>query len=407
MKKFKVEAFNYRDFCLFLLGHFISFTGVWISNTALQWLIYKLTKSPFSLGLINFLSSIPILFLSFLTGVFIDRFDRKKLFAGILFFSAIPPLLIGLGLQFNLLHFPEIALLVFLSGCFSAFNVPLRQVIISDIIPIVILTQALSLQSISFNIARMVGPLISGWFISKDSFSICFYLNALAFLIYFVIVRFFIKNAGFKREKVKEGIFSSFKETLVYLKRHKRLLRVIISVSVFTFFGPSLVVLFPVIIHEGLGGGGKEFSLAFSAIGVGAILGAILVIIKKSVKNKPFHMFFAIFLLGIGLMGISLARSFFIIEIFALFVGFAFTNFIPIANSFLQEETEPHFRGRIISFFSMAFLGVYPFGNLTAGFLAKHIKYYYLIPVYVFLLVSINFFLLLKGNLKDAMLNEK
>jgi MFS family permease len=395
---FRLELLKNRNFKLFLLGHFLSFTGSWINNTALQWLIYRLTNSSFYLGLANFLSSFPIILLGFFTGFFIDRWNRKNLFSWILFFSILPPLGLGLSLQFGVLTFEKIAFFVFFAGCLAAFDVPLRQVIISDIVPLKTLTQALSLQSISFNIARMIGPVIAGWFIARDYFSICFYLNAMSFIPFFIFMKWFIHFPEKRGLSKKENLWASLKEAFFYLKKKVYLFKVICAVASFTFFGVSLLVLLPIVVHKGLGGGAREFALASSFIGIGAILGAVSVIFKKSLKNKPFHLFLATLILGTGLAGISLVKSFYLLLFFCLLTGFSFTNFIPVANSFIQEECDPGIRGRIMSFFSMSFLGIYPFGNLTVGFLGAHLSYHFLIPIYVILLLFLNSVFLLKNK---------
>ncbi len=387
-----------KNFVLFLLGHFLSFTGTWINNTALQWLIYKVTHSSFYLGLTNFLSSFPIILLGFFTGFFIDKYNHKELFTSVLFLSVLPPLGMGLCMQIGALTFSKIAFFVFFAGCLSAFDVPLRQVIISDIVPLNFLTQALSLQSLSFNIARMIGPMIAGWFIARNSFSTCFYLNALSFVPFLFFMKYFINLPETKKisPAKKFSFFSSLKEAFMYVRKKLYLLKVIVAVSIFTFFGASLLVLLPLIVHQGLKGGAKEFALASSSIGMGAILGALSVTFRKVFKDKRFHLFLANVILATGLFGLSLVKSLFFLLAFCLLIGFSFTNFIPIANSFLQEECSPEMRGRIVSFFSMSFLGIYPFGTLTAGFLGAHISYHLLIPLYVGILLSLNTFFLLK-----------
>jgi len=269
-----------RNFRLFIIGHFLSFTGSWIQNTAQIWLVYELTLSSLYLGIFSFLSSFPTIVLTFISGILTDLFDRKKLLSLIAFFSIFPPLVLGILTQFKLVTFWQVTLLAFLSGCLSALDTPFRQVFIAEIVPVKFLTKAISFQSLSFNMARVLGPFLAGLIISYGNLYQCFYINAFSFLPFFVFLTFFIETQK-KREikKVeKKEISRSLGETFKFLKEEKKILIVIFSVSIFTIFGASVMVLLPIIVHKFHGGGGKEFAFLSSVLGMGAIFGASFII---------------------------------------------------------------------------------------------------------------------------------
>ena len=233
-----------KNFLLFLLGHFLSFTGTWIQNVAQNWLVYKLTGSSFYLGLFTFLSSSPIIFLGFVSGYFIDRFNRQKLLAFIVLSAALPPLIMGALTQKGIITFWEIAVLAFIMGTFSAVDIPLRQVFISEIVEMRQLTKGISFQSMSFNFARMAGPAIAGLVITNIGLYMCFYINSLSFLPFFVILMWFIKpskkSLTIKTEKVK--FKESLKESYHFLKKHKKILFILLS-AVFVYLPISCFML--------------------------------------------------------------------------------------------------------------------------------------------------------------------
>ncbi|RKX62629.1 MAG: MFS transporter, partial [Thermodesulfobacteriota bacterium] len=180
-----------KNFRLFIIGHFLSFTGSWVQNIAQIWLVYELTWSSLYLGIFSFFSSFPTLFLTFIAGIFIDLFDRKKTLSIIAFLSIFPPLILGFLTQLKLVTFWHITFLAFLSGCLTALDTPLRQVFISEIVPIKFLTKAISFQSLSFNTARVLGPFLAGLIISYRNLYECFYLNALSFIPFLFFLTFF------------------------------------------------------------------------------------------------------------------------------------------------------------------------------------------------------------------------
>ncbi len=402
MKKFKPNLYlednplKFRNFKFFIIGHFLSFTGFWIQNTAQIWLVYELTMSSLYLGIFTFLSSFPTIILTFIAGILTDIFDRKKLLSLVVFFSIFPPLILGILTQLKVITFWQITFLAFLSGCLSALNTPLRQVFISEIVPIRFLTKAISFQSLSFNTARVVGPFLAGLIISYGKLYQCFYVNALSFIPFFIFLTFFIKVQ--EKRKIKEietyKFKESFKEILKFLNKRKNISTVILSVAVFTIFGASTMVLLPIIVHKFHGGGGREFAFLSSSIGLGAIFGASSVIFRRPIEDKIKHLFKATLILGAGLMGLNLIKNWYLTLIFCFLMGFSFTNFFPVANSYLQENTPDHLRGRIISLFILSFLGTHPIGSFLAGFLANRINLHIILFFYVIILILINSYLL-------------
>jgi len=386
---------KYRNFRFFLLGHFISFIGTWIQQVAQVWLVYELTGSSFYLGVFTFFNAFPMMILSLLGGMIIDTFDRRKLLMLVVFFAMFPPVILGFLTQTGKIGFWTITFLGFLSGCFAAIDTPLRQVFISEIVPIKILVKAISFQSLSFNAARMIGPLIGAFLLSQKKIYLCFYLNALSFLPLFFFLAFFIRpSVSTEARSQPQSKRTAFKEALVYLKENSNLLVVLFLVASFTFFGPSLLVLLPVIVKQFYHGGGKEFGFMSSTVGAGAILGALSVIVRTTMKDKLKNLLAGITLFCVSILVISINHEWYLTLACLVLIGFAFTNFFPVANSYVQENTPSRLRGRVMSLFVTAFLGIYPIGNLFVGFLAEHIPVRLILAIYPIVLFFLGFYLI-------------
>jgi MFS family permease len=196
-------------------------------------------------------------------------------------------------------------------------------------------------------------------------------------------------------KKIEKGeIKGSYKEVYEFLKKEKKILNVIFSVANFTVFGATVMILLPIIVHKIHGKGGKEFAFLSSVLGLGAIFGASSVIFRKPISDQIKHLFKATIILSLGLLGLNLIKNWYFTLIFCFIIGFSFANFFPVANSYLQENTPDHLRGRIISLFTLSFLGMHPVGSFIAGFLANKIGLHATLFLYITLLLFLNTYLL-------------
>lgn len=391
---FEDNPLKFINFRFFIIGHFLSFTGSWIYNTAVVWLVYELTKSSFYLGIFSLVNSIPAILITLLSGPLIDRFDRKNLMSFLLFLSVFPSLFLGVLTQLKMVTFFHVLILSTIASSLSAIDAPLRQVFISEIVPSNYLTKALSFQALSFNLARMLGPFVAGVILSKDGIFTCFYLNALSYIPFFFFVKFFIKPEGVRKSpslEKRKTFIKSLIELFGFLKDNKNVLMVILATSNFTLFGTSLMILFPLIVDKVYQGGGKEYGFLSSVIGMGAILGASYIIFRKETQDKLFTLLLATSIFCFGVLGINLFQNWTLTLIFCFLIGFSFTNFYPVANSYIQEHTPQEIRGRVISFFTLSFIGVHPLGGFLVGFLAEYVNF-----TFIFMFYSIFLFL---GNL--------
>lgn len=393
---------RFSSFRFFIIGHFLSFTGSWVYNTAVTWLVYDLTRSSFYLGIFSLANSIPAILVTLLSGFIIDRFDRKKLMSFLLFLSIIPSLFLGILTQSNFVNFTNVLFLSLIASSLSAVDAPLRQVFISEIVPSNYLTKALSFQALSFNLARMLGPFIAGIILSQTNIWACFYLNALTYVPFFLFVTFFIKPQFSHKHLIREEetFLSSVTELFRFLRTNKNVLSVILATSNFTFFGASLMILFPVIVDKIYQGGGREYGFLSSVVGVGAIFGAVYVILRRDPKDKLLNLLFATFIFCAGILGVALSENWVLTLASCFLIGCSFTNLYPIANSYIQEHTPSELRGRVISFFTLSFIGIHPLGGFLVGILAESFSFKHIFICYSALVILGNLYLIRLAKIK-------
>jgi MFS family permease len=381
---------KYKGFRLFITGHFLSFTGSWIQNTALQWIIYNLHHSTGELGLFNFLTTFPTIFVTLLAGFIIDRFNRKRLLQLLLILALFPPLVLGILLHFGIYLFWAFVILSFLASVLSSIDMPLRQVFISEIVPPQYLTRALSLQASSFNSARMLGPALAGFIMQIFPMSICFFINFISYLPLFIFTFWIKTSEDFSRKSEKFNIIKESKHFLKFLTENLEFSLILLLTASFTFFATSIIILLPMLTFKILQGSAKEFALLSSGVGIGAIMGAFFLFLKKEIPSKIFHLLKAHAFWLTGLLILIFAHTFPIYFISVMLIGFSFTNFYPVVNSFLQERSPSESRGKVMSLFSVAFLGMAPLGQISIGYMVEILNYKVLMMVWIFLIFIIN-----------------
>lgn len=365
------QPLKIRDFRAYWIGQVISLSGTWMQHIAQSWLVYVITNSAFYLGLISFLSSFPMLIFTLFGGVVADRYSRKKILVLTQIFSLFPALFLGIIIQLNKVEIWHVAVASLVLGIASAFDMPARQAFITEIVSKEMITSAVAMQSMSFNIARIVGPFLAGVIVTNLNFHMCFYLNAISFLPLIVILRW-ISEKNIPATTENSSVKHFFKEGLAFLLERKRILFTISAVGIFTVFGVSFIPVLPVIAKEVLGRGVEGYSMLVTSIGIGSLTAGTIIAIRKDIQDKEKHIFLASLIFPVGLFGIAFSENFYLTIIFAFLLGLSFVNFFTVSNSFIQHQTESRLRGRVMSFFSFVFLGFTPFGNMLMGVLVEN-----------------------------------
>jgi MFS family permease len=363
------KAFTYRDYRLLWAGAFTSSVGTWMQEVAQNWLIFTMTGSAALLGLDAFLGDFPFLAFSLFGGVFADRFDRRRiLLTSQLVQLSSAFLLAGLIWQHHVQVW-MILTLSFVVGLAQSFGGPAYQALVPTLVEKKDLANAVALNSIQFNLARVIGPVLAGIAFYKLGAAACFGLNGLSFLA--VIAALLALRGGGLVTAASEPVWKSLK-TGVRAVRDARPLRGLIGMSFAgSFCAMPLLTLLPVIVKDVFHRDAKGYSAMLAAFGVGAIAGAIGVANFTHVRRKAIIAIATQMTFGLLMAAFALSRNVILSTAILVVAGAALMVIFAMFMTLVQSNVEDHLRGRVVSIYSLAFRGAMPLGNLAAGFAAS------------------------------------
>lgn len=361
----RFSALYYRDFRLFWFGQLISLSGTWMQSVAQGWLVYSLTKSPFYLGMVAAASTLPILLFTLIGGMVADRFRKRNLIILTQVLSIIPAMILGILTDLNIITVYQVIALAFFLGTVNAFDMPARQSFLIEMVGKGHLLNAIALNSAAFNGARIIGPVIAGLTIAYMGLPACFYLNAASFVA--VIIALSMMKIKGEITASSKGFFRDVLEGLHFIKEQKDILYLIILISVFSLFGIPFTSFLPVFAEETFHAGAKGLGLLVSATGLGAFSAAVIIAVKGDIENKWRYMSVAGLCFSLALLAVSISKVFWLSLILLIFTGWGIVSFLATANSFIQLSTPDNLRGRVISVYSLVFLGFTPIGNFIIG----------------------------------------
>jgi len=404
-----IQVFKFKNFQYYFTGKSVSLIGNWLQRTALSWYIYTLTDSVFWLGLVGFISQIPAFITTPLGGFFADKYSRLRLMQWCQFWVLVQAMVLAvlvLSKEYEFISLStstEIWSIVFLSfflGCVESFESPIRLSFVVNIVEDKkLLGNTIALNSVMFNGARLVGPSIAGYLVSAFGEGYCFLINGFCHIAV-LIALFKIKIDEVKSTVDNSGVFQNIREGVYYVYHRKDILYFVINVMIFTLFGFNYVVLLPVIARDVLGGDAKTLGFLMSAIGCGALSGALTLSSRKSPKGLSKQIVNFGFIACISFIFLALSTNVYITAFFAMCCGYCMMLQMAGANVVIQHLVDDEMRGRVMSLYSLAFMGFMPIGSLIAGSLS-HIKFigvkYTLIISAIILLVA--GFLLRKRNI--------
>jgi MFS family permease len=367
LKAFK--AFTYRDFRLMWAGAFTSSVGTWMQEVAQNWLILTMTGSTFLLGLDAFLGDAPFLVFSLFGGVLADRVDRRRILLRSQYVQMASASLLAVLLLANAVQVWMILSLSFIVGLAQSFGGPAYQALVPTLVDRKDLPNAVALNSIQFNLARVVGPVLAGIAFYKFGAAACFGLNAVSFLA--PILALFLLTGGGGTVAPTQSVFESLKTGLRAVRDTGSLRGLIILSFIGSFCAMPLVTFLPVFARNVFHRDAKGYSVLLAAFGIGAILGAFGVAVFSNVKRKGalavgMQMFF-----GALMAGFAMSRTPLVSYVLLGLAGAALMVVFALFMTLVQSNVEDHLRGRVVSVYSLAFRGAMPIGNLVAGALAS------------------------------------
>jgi MFS family permease len=367
------RALSHRNYRLFFGGQSISLIGTWMQLVAVNWLVYRLTHSAFMLGLVGFSSRIPAFLFTPLAGVFVDRWNRHRILVGTQVLSMIQALILALLVLTGTIAVWQIIFLSIVLGLVNAFDIPVRQAFVVDMIERrEDLGNAIALNSSLVNGARLVGPSIAGVLIATLGEGICFLMNGLSFLaVIAALLAMTVRSE--KKAVLRTPVWRGLEEGFRYAFGFAPIRAVLLLLALVSLMGMPYAVLMPIFAAKILQGGPQTLGFLLGASGIGALTGAIFLASRNNVLGLGRIIVIASSFFGLGLIGFSLSRIFWLSLLLMGLTGFGMMVQMTSSNTVLQTLVDEDKRGRVMSFYAMAFMGMVPFGSLLAGGLANTI----------------------------------
>jgi len=367
-----LPAFQHKNYRLFWFGQTVSMTGTWMQTTAQAWLVYQMTNSPFLLGLIGALQFTPVMLFSLVAGVYLDRFPKKKIIQIAQAISMVLALLLTVLVFSGHIKYWQIAIIVTILGFVNTLDMPTRQSFMMEIVGREHLTSAIALNSVTFNLARIIGPAIGGILMARYGAGPCFLVNTISFIgvlisLYFITVN---PNEQPPKSKEKKPVFTEIMAGLKYIRSNPVLFKPLVLLGILATLAVNFNVIVPVFVKTVLHAKAQGFGFLLSALGAGSIIGALTVATSSEKMNKKFLIKYMPFAICAGLILTGISTNIYMAGFFMVLLGIVNLLFFNSVNSTLQLNASPEYRGRVMSVYTLVFGGTTPIGNLFAGYIS-------------------------------------
>ena len=367
------RALRHRNFRLFFGGQSISLIGTWMTRIATAWLVYRLTKSALLLGTVSFAGQIPTFLLAPFAGVLVDRLNRRTVLIWTQTLAMVQSLALAALTLTHLITIPEILALSVFQGLINAFDMPGRQAFMVQMVnDRTDLSNAIAINSSMVNLARLLGPSLAGIVIAATNEGWCFLIDGASYLA--VIASLLLMRIDVTEVKRSaSSMFEQLREGWTYVSRFVPIRSILLLFALVSLMGMPYVVLMPVFAGQVLHGGPHTLGFLMGAAGVGALISALSLVLRKSVRGLLKMLPIAAALFGAGLVVFGWSRSFWFSMALMVIVGFGMMQGLTASNTIIQTLVPEDKRGRVMSYYTVAFVGTAPFGSLLAGALANWI----------------------------------
>ncbi len=364
------RALRHRNFRLFVSGQSISLTGTWMTRIATSWLVYRLTGSALLLGIVGFAGQIPTFLLAPFAGVLVDRVNRRKLLVWTQVLAAIQSLILAALTIAKVINIQEILALSVMQGLINAFDMPGRQAFLIQMVEDKQdLGNAIALNSSMVNIARLIGPAVAGLIIAAVGEGYCFAIDGVSYLAVIVsLLMMRVTLAPIKRAAT--SMLDQLSEGWTYVANFIPIRTILSLFAVISLMGMPFVVLMPIFASQVLHGGPHTLGYLMGASGVGALVSAASLAVRKNVRGLVSMIQISAIVFGTGLILFGLSHNVALSLVLMLFVGFGMMQGLAASNTVIQTLVPEQMRGRVMSYYTVAFVGMAPFGSLLAGALA-------------------------------------
>jgi len=368
----RFPALRSRNYRLYWTGQAISLIGTWMQSVAVSWLVWRLSKSPFLLGLVGVSMTLPILALSLFAGVVADRFVRRRVILITQTFSMLQAVTLAALATWG--HPPVwlVLALVAVMGIINAFDLPARQSFISETVEPGVLPNAIALHSAIFNAARLLGPALAGVVLATLGEAPCFWINAASYVAVLYGLWRMDLPALPPRTNGKVSPLAHIAEGVGYAWRTPSLRNLLVLLGTAGSFGFQYTVLVPIYADRILHAGSSGYGILMSAAGIGSLLAALTMTAKQDRKKLRRNLLIGLSLFGAGLIGFSLSRAFPLSFALNLVVGFGMVLYGASTNTLVQSTVDDAYRGRVMSLYTLMFIGTAPLGSFVLGSVAQH-----------------------------------
>jgi len=367
------RALRHRNFQLYFAGQLTSLTGTWMQSVAQAWLVLKLTNSSLMLGVVTFANYLPILLVALFAGVIVDHVDRRRLIVVSQMLMMLSAFVLSALTWTGVVRVEHVIILAAFNGVVSSFDMPGRQAFVVEMVGIEDLPNAIALNSMMFNGARTIGPALAGFLIYLVGTATCFFLNGVSYLavIWSLLAMRLPRHTA---ATVGVNMLRRVREGMTYVWEHRPSYYLLLVVAINSGLGMQYNVLMPVFAQNILHAGPQGYGVLMGAQGVGAVIGAVALAWRSGTPRGLRQSLTAgLFLTAIAIIAFGLSSSMTFSLIAQLFIGAGLINYMATTNTMLQLFVSDELRGRVMSFYTMSFIGIAPLGALMVGYIGEHL----------------------------------
>ena len=367
------RALRHRNFRLFFGGQSISLIGTWMTRIATSWLVYRLTNSALLLGTVSFAGQIPTFLLAPIAGVIVDRIDRRKVLVWTQSLAMVQSLALAWLTLSNRITIAEVLALSAFQGIINAFDMPGRQSFMVKMVEDrADLSNAIAINSSMVNVARLIGPSLAGLLIAATNEGWCFLIDGISYIA--VIASLLMMNVPADREqRAAASALMQLKEGWTYVAGFVPIRTILLLFALLSLMGWPFMVLMPIFAGNILHGGPHTLGFLMGAVGVGSLISALSLVMRRSVRGLTKMIPIAAAIFGVGLIFFGLSHLLWLSMLMMLITGFGMMQGLTSSNTIIQTLVDENMRGRVMSYYTMAFVGMAPFGSLLSGALAHAI----------------------------------
>jgi len=365
------RALQHRNYRLYWTGQLVSLIGTWMQSVAQGWLMHRLTSSAFMLGLLGFCQFLPVLLFSLWAGVIVDSIDKRKLLLITQSALLVQAALLATAVSTGIVQPWMVLALAFVFGTINAIDLPARQSFVVDLAGKEDLQNAIALNSGAFNTARIIGPAIAGILLATIGEAGCFWLNAVSYIaVIWSIGRMDLPARVGKRFELERAL-ENMKEGVRYAWSTRPLRNLLLLLGITAGLGFQYMILLPVYVRDIQKADAKVYGLLVSAFGLGSLVSAAWMTRKQDRWHLRRNIFIGLLVAAIGMGGFAWSRTLSLSLAMGFLAGFGLILYIATTNTLIQTTTEDRYRGRVMSLYTLMFVGTAPIGALICGSIAQ------------------------------------